>query len=148
MKILLKKFNDLTADEAFQILKLRQDVFIIEQDCIYPDIDGDDDKANHLMVLKNHQLAGYSRIFPPDVKFSKSSSIGRIVVDQRFRGTDIGRVLIEHSITACLDLFPGYPVRIEAQAALEDYYKGYGFRPEGEVYVVDGIDHIQMKLNS
>ncbi len=148
MKILLKKFEDLTAGEAFRILKLRQDVFIIEQDCIYPDIDGDDEKAHHMMVLKNHRLAGYSRIFAPGIKFSASSSIGRIVVEPSFRGTDVGSVLIRKSISTCLKLFPDAPVRIEAQAALEDYYKGYGFRPEGEVYVVDGIDHIQMKLIS
>lgn len=148
MKIVLKKFTELTSFEVFELLKLRQDVFIIEQDCIYPDIDGFDDKALHLMIFEEEKLIAYSRIFEPGIKFDNSCSVGRIVVSSNSRGSTVGKLLIHKSISYCKQLFPNAPVRIEAQSALENYYKQFGFMTEESSYMVDGINHIKMVLKS
>ena len=148
MRFLLKKYSDLSAEESFRLLKLRQDVFIIEQNCIYPDIDGSDTDALHLLLFTDGALAAYSRIFAPGIKFKDASSIGRIVVDQKYRGTDVGRALIQESIRVCKKHYPETSIRIEAQAALKEYYEQYGFSAEGGIYVVDDIDHIQMVLRT
>ena len=146
MKIILKKFKKLTSFEVYQLLKLRQNVFIIEQNCIYPDIDDSDGKALHLMFFEEEELIAYSRIFKPGIKFSNSSSIGRIVVSSNSRGSTIGKLLIDKSIEYCKELFPKTPIRIEAQSDLENYYKQFGFKTESSPYLVDGITHIKMVL--
>ena len=142
MQILYKKFEELTQKELEQILRLRQQVFVIEQQCFYEDIDGADDKAMHLMFFEGQTLTAYLRIFLPGNKFEQEASLGRIVVDPDFRGKGIGPALIKQGIAYC----DGAPVRIEAQAALEEYYNEFGFEAEGGIYIVDGIDHLQMVL--
>ncbi|WP_018127221.1 GNAT family N-acetyltransferase [Balneola vulgaris] len=137
-------FNDLSARELYDCLKLRQDVFIIEQDCIYPDIDNHDADAIHFFLYLRDELAAYARIFPPTKKYEDESSIGRIVVASKHRGTDVGKTLISESIQYCSEHYPQANIRIEAQAKLDEYYQKYGFVKEGGVYVVDGIDHQQM----
>lgn len=146
MEIILKKFKKLTSFEVYQLLKLRQDVFIIEQNCIYPDIDDSDERALHLMFFEGKKLIAYSRIFKPGIKFNSSSSIGRIVVSSNSRGSTIGKLLIDKSIEYCKGLFPNTPITIEAQSALESYYKQFGFKTESSPYLVDGIAHIKMVL--
>ena len=148
METILKKFTELTSFEVFEFLKLRQDVFIIEQDCIYPDIDGFDDKALHLMIFDGKKLIAYSRIFESGIKFDDSCSIGRIVVSPDSRGSTVGKLLIQKSIGYCKQLFPNAPVRIEAQSALANYYEQFGFMKEGACYMVDGINHTKMVLKS
>ena len=143
MDVILKEFSELKPGQLEQILRLRQQVFIIEQTCFYEDIDGDDDKADHLMFYKGETLAAYLRIFLPGTKYDKEASLGRIVVAPGFRSTGLGPQLIRKGIESC----KGAPVRIEAQAALIKYYQELGFEPEGKVYVVDDIDHIQMTLS-
>lgn len=147
MKSVYKSFSKLTTNELYQILKLRQDVFIIEQDCIYGDIDGNDSKAYHLLFLKDDTVIAYLRIFAPGVKV-KEVSMGRIIVSKDFRGTGLGKTLIEKGIELCTNHYPDTDIRIEAQAALMSYYNQYGFKEEGEVYLWDGIDHIQMVRKS
>jgi ElaA protein len=142
MEIIYKAFEDLSPKEMEDMFRLRQNVFIIEQDCFYEDIDGDDENANHLLFYKAEQLAAYLRLFPAGAKLDNEASLGRIVVDPEFRGTGVGVQLIKKGIELC----ENSPVRIEAQAALKDYYNKLEFKEEGEVYVVDGIDHIQMTL--
>jgi ElaA protein len=142
MEIIFKPFNELGVKQIEDAFRLRQQVFIIEQDCFYEDIDGEDSKAHHLFLYKEKQLAGYLRIFYRGRKYTEECSIGRIVVHPSFRGTGLGPKLIKKGIELC----DGCPIRIEAQAALKGYYNQFGFREEGEVYVVDGINHLQMLL--
>lgn len=142
MKIIYKPFDELNPKQLEDLFRLRQRVFIIEQDCFYEDIDGADELANHLLFYEGEKLAAYLRLFLPGAKYDTEASIGRIVVDPEFRGTGLGPELIKKGIEYC----EGNPIRIEAQAALENYYQQLGFKSEGEVYVVDGIDHLQMTL--
>lgn len=142
MEILFKPFKKLSSKQIEDLYQLRQQVFIIEQGCFYEDIDGYDDKAHHLLFYKGKQLAAYLRIFFPGNKLDKEASLGRIVVHPSFRGKGVGPELINKGI----DLCEGARIRIEAQAALKSYYNRLGFKEEGNVYVVDGIDHLQMTL--
>tara|TARA_R110002096_G_scaffold97694_19_gene217815 strand:- start:18395 stop:18844 length:450 start_codon:yes stop_codon:yes gene_type:complete len=146
MEKLIKKFAELTAQEVYDVLKLRQDVFIIEQNCIYSDIDGSDSEAIHILLYEKDNLAAYSRLFAPGIKFKQASAIGRIIVAPAFRGSKFGRLLIEESISLCKELYPNTEIRIEAQAKLESYYKKYGFKSVSDVYEVDAIPHIQMVI--
>lgn len=139
MRTVYKTYNDLLNKELEDLFRLRQQIFIIEQQCFYEDIDGYDDKAGHLLIYDGEILAAYLRIFDPGVKYDEAS-LGRIVVEPSYRGTGLGRMLIIKGIELC----KGEKVRIEAQAALIKYYNDLGFKEEGEVYSVDDIDHIQM----
>jgi ElaA protein len=128
--------------ELYDILKLRQDIFIVEQNCVYEDIDGLDDVSNHLLLKIGEELAAYSRIVPPKVKFDEIS-IGRIVVKEKFRGKGYGKKIILESIDRIAE--DGHKsIRIEAQAHLLQFYKDLGFKPAGETYILDGIPHVQM----
>lgn len=142
MQIIYKAFNELSPKQLEDVFRLRQKVFIIEQECFYEDIDGMDEEAYHLLFYKSEVLSAYLRLFKPGVKYEEAS-LGRIVVASEFRGRELGPKLIKKGISLC----DGAPIRIEAQAALEFYYRQFGFKPEGEVYVVDGINHLQMVLN-
>lgn len=141
MKIVYKSYNDLRNTELEDLFRLRQQIFIIEQQCFYEDIDGYDDKASHLLIYDDETLAAYLRLFEPGIKYEEAS-LGRIVVDPQYRGTGLGEKLIRKGIELC----DGKGIRIEAQAALLQYYNDLGFKEEGEIYSVDEIDHIQMVL--
>lgn len=147
MTTLLVEFEKLTPAQLYDILKLRQDIFMIEQNCLYQDMDNSDNKAYHLLVYEGEVLAAYLRIFAPGIKF-KEASIGRIVVSPDFRGGSVGKELIRSGIRKTFDLFKDSDIRIEAQAALKNYYRQLGFVEEGEIYVVDDIDHLQMVLKN
>ncbi|RNC84541.1 MAG: GNAT family N-acetyltransferase [Balneola sp.] len=140
----LSNFDQLTSKQLYDLLELRQEVFMLEQQCLYNDIDGEDPRADHLLFYEKEQLLGYLRIFGPDIKF-KEPSIGRIVVSPDYRGKDIGKRLIQKGIDITFEMFKS-PIRIEAQAALLEYYRSFGFKEEGEIYDVDDIDHIQMVI--
>ena len=144
MKKFFLSFNELTTDQLYDLLKLRQNVFIIEQDCVYPDIDGYDKNAVHFLIYDDKELVAYSRIFSPDIKYNSETSIGRIIVSPKHRGGQLGRELIKDSISYCTTSFPENDIRIEAQAMLKSYYSKLGFVDDSEIYDVDGIDHIQM----
>lgn len=140
MKKIYKTFDELSPAEIMDALRLRQNVFIIEQNCFYEDIDGTDPKAEHLLYYDGETLAAYLRIYPRGIKYSDEASLGRIVVAPAYRGTGIGPKLIEDGLRRC----DCNAVRIEAQAALRAYYNRLGFKEEGEVYSVDDIPHLQM----
>ena len=142
MEQTFKKFEELSPRELEQIFRLRQQVFVIEQTCFYEDIDGEDGKAEHLCFYDNGKLTAYLRIFQPGVKYKEEASLGRIIVAPEFRGTGLGPKLIKEGIQRS----KGKAIRIEAQAALRSYYEKLGFEGEGEIYIVDGIDHLQMTL--
>lgn len=140
MDIIFSAFDDLTSAQIEDVLALRQQVFIIEQQCFYEDIDREDHKARHLLYYDDMDLAAYLRIFDAGVKYAGEASIGRIVVAPKYRRTGLGPKLIRKGIELC----EGTPVRIEAQSALTSYYNQLGFKEEGNIYLVDGINHIQM----
>ncbi len=139
-------FKELSNKQLYDVLKLRQDVFIIEQDCIYNDFDGYDNEATHFIIYDGDILAAYSRIFNPGVKYNHEASIGRIIVRDSYRGGKIGKELISDSISFCFKHNPESSIKIEAQAALENYYSRFGFAGVSDIYPVDGIDHLEMVL--
>ncbi len=148
MNWIYKSFEDLTAQELYDVLKLRQDVFIIEQDCIYEDMDGFDDISNHLLAYNSDQkLIAYLRLFEAGSKY-RESSIGRIIVQNDFRNTGIGKELVRKGIQHCKVLSPNSDIKIEAQAHLLKFYSDLGFIQTSDIYPVDGIDHIEMILKS
>ncbi len=146
MKKIFVPFNELNTHQLYDLLQLRQQVFVIEQNCAYDDFDGYDKAATHLLLYNKNKLAAYSRIFEPGIKYENESSIGRIVVEKSYRGSDTGKNLIQDSIDYCHQNYPSSKIRIEAQSALINYYKRYGFTPTGKNYIVDGINHTQMVL--
>lgn len=147
MKKIISSFSNLSTEQIYDAMKLRQDVFVIEQNCIYNDFDGYDKKAMHFLIYKDDMLAAYSRIFAPNIKYQNESSIGRILVSKSHRGGTLGKLLIKESIEYCIKQFPDSVIRIEAQAALEKYYSDLGFLSDSEVYAVDDIPHLQMIYN-
>ena len=139
----LKPFADLTPTELYSILQLRNEVFIVEQNCPYQDLDNKDLKSWHLMGIKDDKLAAYSRLLAPGISY-RESSIGRIVSSPAVRKTGIGKKLVEKSIEQIKKLFETDTIRIGAQLYLKTFYESFGFIQEGEVYLEDNIPHILM----
>lgn len=140
----VKPFNELSAKEIYQIFKLRQDVFIIEQNCIYPDFDGKDEKALHVMGQLNDEVVAYTRVFDKDGYMQGYCSFGRVVTSGKVRGQGKGHELIEQTLQVIEKFFPDIPCKISAQAHLEPFYRQYGFLKEGAEYLEDDIPHIAM----
>ncbi|MFA6088141.1 GNAT family N-acetyltransferase [Mucilaginibacter sp.] len=143
---LIKSFDDLTAIELYNILRLRNEVFIVEQNCVYLDTDNKDLKCHHLMLLNNNELAAYARLVPPGLSFNEMS-IGRVVSNPKYRGTGAGRVLMNLAIEKCPQMFGEGTIKIGAQAYLLNFYTSLGFIAVGEPYDEDGIPHIDMIRN-
>lgn len=141
-----KKFDDLSVHELYAILQLRNEVFAVEQNCVYPDMDNKDQAAHHLMGWENSKLAAYTRLLPPGLAYPLPS-IGRVVTSAAARGTGAGRELMRRSIQLIYDLFGKQPVKIGAQLYLRDFYTSFGFVQTSDVYPEDGIDHIEMVLS-
>lgn len=139
----VKTFEALTTSELYDLLQLRAAVFVVEQECPYQDVDGKDSKALHVLGYKEKILAGYTRIFKPGDYF-KNASIGRVVVEKRFRGSDNGKLLMEHSIKAVHDNFSTETIEISAQKYLRKFYNDLKFKSTGEEYLEDNIPHLRM----
>lgn len=133
----------LTVPQLYEMLQLRSEVFVVEQNCIFQDMDGSDDQALHLMGSREGQLVAYARLFPAGVKFAEAS-IGRVVTRGSARGGGLGHVLIREAIAAVHSRWGVQPIRIGAQARLKAYYSQHGFVDVGVPYIEDGIDHIEM----
>lgn len=142
-----RTFSKLSSAQVYDVLKLRQQVFMLEQRCLYEDADGLDKNALHLLLYETNELAGYLRIFEPGVKFVETT-LGRIVVAIKYRGNEVGYNLIIKGIELAFQQFPSSNIRIEAQSELVSYYNRYGFIEKGDIYVVDDINHIQMVLQN
>ena len=140
-------FDSISKEELYDVLSLRQRVFIIEQDCFYEDLDYSDQDANHLLLYKDNKLIGYSRVFQPGIKYD-AASIGRIVTDLDYRGRGYGKSITQEAIQFLKNNFPGSDISISAQYRLVNFYKDLGFEREGEVYLEDNIDHIKMTLEA
>lgn len=140
-------FNELTPHHLYDILKLRQDIFIIEQNCIYDDIDRLDRESGHLLLHSTSEsLIGYLRIVPPQIKFDEYS-LGRIAIKSDNRGKGLGKMIVEKGIEK-VQALGARDIRIEAQAHLIKFYENIGFKSVSAAYDIDGIPHLQMVLNS
>jgi ElaA protein len=146
LDIYVKTFNQLSLDELYYLLQLRSQVFVVEQDCVYQDIDGKDKKALHVIGKKDNTIIAYSRIFKPGDYF-KEASIGRVVVAENFRHLKYGHQLMVASIKAVETSFSSKKIKISAQKYLENFYNNLGFITSGESYLEDGIPHIAMIKN-
>tara|TARA_R110002050_G_scaffold95095_2_gene197910 strand:+ start:4113 stop:4550 length:438 start_codon:yes stop_codon:yes gene_type:complete len=140
-----KKWQELERDELFDIYKLRVDVFVVEQDCAYPEIDNNDKLVGHLFAYADGQLAAYSRLCPPHTVYS-DVSIGRVICHSNFRGQGLGRELVKRAIEQLQKDFPGQKIKAQAQEYLENFYKSFGFKTISESYLEDGIPHVDMVL--
>ncbi|GLU55997.1 GNAT family N-acetyltransferase [Dyadobacter frigoris] len=138
-----KSFDALSNQELYELLRLRNEVFIVEQNCIFPDLDGKDQKCYHLRGMENGNLMAYSRIVPPGISY-EYPSIGRILVSPLGRGKMFGIELMEQSITKLEEIYGEAIIRIGAQLYLKRFYESFGFVQSGEIYDEDGIDHIEM----
>jgi ElaA protein len=139
----LSAFEALSVRELHDVLQLRSEVFVLEQRCVFQDIDGSDAQAMHLMGHRDGQLLAYARCFPAAVKFVEAS-IGRVVTRRHARGSGLGHLLIERALSSVCTLWGVQSIRIGAQTHLEKYYCGHGFVDAGKPYIEDGIDHLEM----
>lgn len=138
-------FTDLTADRLYAILRLRAAVFVVEQNCVYQDLDDKDQRALHLCAYApDGRLAAYTRLLDRGVSYPDYASVGRVVTAPFARGRGLGRPLMEHSVAALHRAFGVQPVKISAQAHLQKFYGSVGFRGIGPVYDEDGIPHRAM----
>lgn len=142
-KSVVKKFNELTLYELYDIIQLRNEIFIVEQNCPYQDLDNKDFNATHILVYLNGKLVAYSRIFDVGITF-KEASIGRVITHKKVRSSGIGKLLMEKSIETLYELYGKQNIRIGAQYYAIPFYKKFNFVTEGEVYLEDGIKHIEM----
>ena len=146
MNWVCKKFDDLNPHELYAILQLRNIVFVVEQNCVYPDMDNKDQLSFHFMGWEGHKLVAYTRLVPKGVSYPDYPAIGRVVTSPDVRKTGIGRDLMNLSIQKCHELFGASPVKIGAQLYLKKFYESLGFTQANDVYLEDGIEHIEMIL--
>jgi ElaA protein len=143
LKIQTKTFQELTTKELYDLLQLRIEVFCVEQNCVYQDLDGKDEKALHVIGKKNNKIIAYTRVFKP-ADYFKESSIGRVVVAKEERQHNYGYAIMEASIQAVKHYFNETIIKISAQTYLLKFYNNLGFKEIGEEYLEDGIPHIAM----
>jgi ElaA protein len=143
MTWILKQFEDLTPNELYAILQLRNEVFIVEQNCPYQDCDNKDQIAWHLMGFQEDKLLAYSRLLAPGISYSESS-IGRVVSSPSVRKTGMGKKLMQESIHQIRNLFQTDTIHIGAQLYLKKFYESFGFIQVGDAYLEDNIPHIYM----
>ena len=143
----LKKFEDLTPYELYNILRLRSEVFVVEQNCVFLDQDNKDQECFHYSGYIDNQLAAYVRIVPASLSY-KEASIGRVVTSPLYRRNGVGRILMMNSIVVTRELFGNQPIKIGAQLYLQKFYSSLGFVNCSDVYVEDGIEHIEMILDA
>lgn len=144
-----KNFDSLSTSEFFDILKLRIDVFVVEQTCYYPELDAHDKNPNTLhyyaySTSENKEIAAYLRILPKGTTYKDYISIGRVVVAPSYRGIKLGHSLLKNALDVCNKHFPNQSIKISAQEHLEAYYQHYGFVTVSEMYLEDNIPHISM----
>ena len=146
MEYFVKKFSELTTTELYKILQLRSEVFVVEQDCVYQDLDFKDQKSLHVFGVNNNNIVAYTRIFKPGDYFD-NASIGRVVVDALERKYGYGHDVMKASIQAIKDNFKVDKITISAQVYLKNFYESHQFKQVGTSYLEDGIPHIEMLRN-
>jgi len=148
MNWLCLTFSQLTTEQLYEILKLRVDVFVVEQTCPYPELDNKDrfDGVYHLLGYQDGSLIAYSRLMSPSISYS-NSSFGRVAISENHRGNGLGQQLLSTILEHCERLWPNQDIDIGAQEYLLAYYQKYGFKAISPVYLEDDIPHINMRLN-
>lgn len=141
-----KPFQGLTTTELYDLLRLRSEVFVVEQNCVFLDQDDKDQQCYHVLFYDGETIVACSRLVPPGISYPEMS-IGRIVTGMPVRGTGMGKQLVDFSIAACRSLFGEGPIKIGAQLYAKKFYESFGFVQSSDVYDEDGIDHIKMILS-
>ena len=144
MEINTYNFSSLNSDQLYGLLQLRSEVFVVEQDCVYQDIDGKDQKALHVLGTVEGNIVAYTRIFKPG-DYLEKAAIGRVVVASDFRKRDFGKAIMQASIAAVENHFNTTAIGLSAQTYLLNFYNDLGFSALGETYLEDGIPHIYME---
>ena len=139
-----KQFDNLTPHELYSVLQLRNEVFVVEQNCVFQDADNKDQPSHHLMGWDNNMLVAYSRIVPLGIAYDSFPSIGRVVTSPKTRRTGMGKILMHQSIEELQKLFGESSIKLGAQLYLKKFYKSFGFVQSSDVYMEDGIPHIEM----
>lgn len=138
----IRRFSELTTSELYELLRVRSEVFVVEQDCVYQDLDGDDQRAIHLWLTKGGKTVALARVCPAGTHM-KEVSIGRVISTER--GCGYGRQIMLHAIEAARSCFGATIIEIEAQEYAKGFYEGVGFRQSSERFMLDGIPHIRMQ---
>ena len=139
----VKKFSELSIEELYQILRLRSEVFVVEQDCVYQDLDNKDQISVHIFIKEKNEIVAYTRIFKSG-DYYKNPSIGRVVVAKKDRGKELGKKIMISSIDYIQENLKGDKIELSAQKYLDKFYKDLGFYKIGEDYLEDGIPHQRM----
>ena len=148
-----KAFTELSLNQLYDVLKLRIDVFVVEQTCFYPDLDGDKNLLDrhpqtlHLLGYQAEQLVAYLRILPKGQNYANNISIGRVVIDNQARGGGLGHELMTEALSLCQQHYPNEEIKISAQQHLKSYYQKHGFTQISAMYLEDDIPHIAMLRN-
>ena len=145
MEIKWKSYSALTKDELYALLNLRQQVFVVEQDCPFIDADFKDQDCDHLLAYQNNELVGYLRVAKPGKRY-EGPEIGRVLTAEKIRREGAGKILTQEAIEFCASKYANYEIGLSAQYRLLNFYQGFGFVPQGEVYLEDDIEHIKMTL--
>jgi ElaA protein len=143
----VKSFQELNVNELYELLRLRSEVFVVEQNCVFLDADNKDQQCYHLLLFAEGKLAAYTRLVPAGLSYQEVS-IGRVITSPAFRGIGLGRKVMELSIQSCQELFGLKNIRIGAQTYAQRFYTSLGFELEGNTYDEDGIEHIEMVRKS
>jgi len=136
-----KSFRQLTTDELYELLRVRSEVFVVEQNCVYQDMDGDDREAVHLWLTLDDKIVALARVCPAGTHMTEIS-IGRVITTERGKG--YGKQIMLHAIRAAIELFGATLIDIEAQEYAKGFYEGVGFKQSSETFMLDGIPHIKM----
>ena len=141
-------FSQLSTEQLYELLKLRVDVFVVEQACPYPELDNKDcvEGAYHFLGYQHGKMVAYTRLLSPRISYN-NVSLGRVVIEKSSRGTGLGQKLISTALDHCQKLWPNQHIDIGAQEYLLEFYRGYGFKAISEVYLEDDIPHIDMRLS-
>ena len=143
LRHILKAFHELSVDELYDLLRLRSEVFVVEQNCVFLDLDDKDQKCYHLLLYQENELVAYTRIVPAGLSY-KEVAIGRVVSSPAYRGRGLGREVMELTLTSCNQLFGPCDIRLGAQTYALGFYESLGFKSDGDTYDEDGIEHIEM----
>lgn len=149
MYIFDRTFEQLSVDALYQLIRLRLEVFVVEQNCPYQDLDNKDTLATtrHLYIRDGDQLIAYARCLAPGVRFDQGAAIGRVVVAAQYRRRGYARVIVQEAIASCRQQWPDAPVMLSAQVYAMELYRGLGFEPTGLPYEEDDIPHQDMVLS-
>lgn len=147
IKWICKYFDELTPHELYAIIQLRNEVFVVEQNCVFQDADDKDQQCYHFMGWQNDKLVAYTRLVPIGVAYKDFPSIGRVITSSSVRRSGIGRILMEKSIEEIQSLSGTAPIKIGAQLYLKKFYESFGFIQTSEIYLEDDIQHVEMIRN-